>query len=135
MRCDARTSADANSGTSDCGTPLIAVLHQCPYLGSTAQPCVPLENIKKRLVWSTLRGCQEDELTCSEIWVPQTVPSEFHPSLSYLVSQSGDVVIQVDNSDMVLPGNIGCHSKHSRIDSVQCLLILPIKCPYLRPIL
>ena len=116
--CDARTLAGAILGISNCGAPLIPVIHQCSYLRSTAQPCVPLENIKKGCVWSTsgfltMGGYPEDELTCSEFWVPHTVPSETRSSLSVLVWHSGEVVIHL------LPGDIECHSEHPCVYSVQ----------------
>ena len=56
--------------------------------------------------------------------VCRTVPSESRSSLSYPVWQSGEVVIQVDISDMILPGDIECHSEHQCVYSAQCLLIL-----------
>ena len=117
MRWDARTSADANSG--------IPVPRQCSYLWSTAQPYVPLESIKKGCVWSTsgsltIRRFPEDVFTCSEFWAPHTVPSESHSDkirqrrmrlaghcvAPRTLCNSGEVVTQVDISDMVLPGVI-----------------------------
>ena len=106
-----------------CGVPLIPVLHQCSYLRNTVQPCVPLESIKQGCVWSTsgsliMRRSPKDGFTWSEFWMPHTVPSETHSSLSVLVWQSGEVVMQVDISDMVLPGDIECHSERLCIHSV-----------------
>ena len=97
MRCNARTSADSKSGIPDCGVALIPVLHRCSFLRSTAQLCVPLESIRKCCVWSTsgflnTRRFPADELTCSAFWVPHTMPSKSHSSLSYLVWQSGEAV-------------------------------------------
>ena len=80
------------------GESLIAARHSSlsssVLISEALQPCVPLERIKKGRMWSTsgsltMRRFPEDELTCSEVWVPQTVPSESHSSLCYLVSQSG----------------------------------------------
>ena len=138
MWYDARTPADTNSGISDCGAPLIPVLHQCLYLRSTAQPRVPLESTKKGCVWSTsgsrtMRTFTDDELTYSEFWVLHTVPSGSHSSLSYFVWQSGEVVIQVEISEMVLPGDNECHSEHPCVNSSAfstCLVSVHVSVSY-----